>query len=483
MIAELKDIVGEQYASDAIEDRISYSRDMVSSLSGEFIPEYVVMPGNVEEIQQVVLLANKYKIPIYPYTFGTNAAGYTLPIKGGIVLGLKRLNRIIHIDKDAMAATIEPGVTWRYLAAKANKVGLQPTLPIGPYTGSPIGSFVLWNITGHAARFGADRVISLEAVLPNGEIIRTASSAMPDHEKLNPYLRYAYGPDITGLFRGSFGAFGIVTKVVYQLYPLGEVEKHVDVGFEDLSSLLRALKYIERHDITKYSIFFDRNLMINACAPDIKQLENVSERENIGNLFPKWLLTLGLSGPSQLVSLHEEMILEEAHTNKGQIVDLESYQVINGKKNDLIPGASLVINRMYEPHGAAASIVAVAPLYNIEKLVMLAESLIEEFDIRDPQSGAPLDLMVEGYPYDRGRNIYLELELSFDPMDKEATAKIKEARRAWVKRMIPLGGSLMMLNVAYTRMLMPTYSNLLRQIKQALDPHDILAPYKLLALS
>ena len=155
----------------------------------------------------------------------------------------------------------------------------------------------------------------------------------------------------------------------------------------------------------------------------------------------------------------------------------------NEKKNDLIPGASLVINRMYEPHGAAASIVAVAPPYNIEKLYHLAEKLIEEFDIRDPQSGSLLELVTEGYPYDRGRNIYLELELAFDPMDKEAIEKVKEARRAWVKRMIPLGGSLMMLNVSYTRMLMPAYSNFLKEFKKTLDPYDILSPHKLVDVS
>jgi hypothetical protein len=353
------------------------------------------------------------------------------------------------------------------------------TLPLGPYTGSPIGSFVLWNITGHASRYGADRVISLEVVLPDGEIIRTGSSAFPGHEKLNPYFRYAYGPDLTGLFRGSFGAFGVVTKAVYQLYPLAEQEKHIDAGFDDLPSLLNAMKRIERYDISKFCIFYDRNFLVNTCAPSIKQLKELGEIGKLREIFPSWILSIGLSGSKELISLHEEMVLEEVSRNHGDLFESKSTPVISERMNDLIPGASRVINRMYEPHGSAASVVAVAPPYNIYELWKIAGRLVEEFDIRDPLTKNLLDPPTIGYPYDRGRNVYLERELSFDPLDTGAKEKITKARRAWVRKMIPLGGSLMMLNVPYTRMLMPTYSNFLKEFKKILDPYDILSPHKL----
>jgi glycolate oxidase len=477
----LEMIVGKNYASCDLEDTITYSRDMVSPLSGEFIPDHVVMPGSVSEVQELLRVAESRRIPVYPYTHGTNAAGFALPFAGGMIVDLRRMNRILEIDEDTMTATIEPGVNWKRLDKEARKKGLRVTFPTGPYTGSPIASFLMWNITHYACRYGADRMVSLEAVLPNGEILRTGSAAFPGHERLNPYFRYAYGPDITGLYRGSFGAFGIVTKGVFELFPVGDVETHVDGGFEDLDSALQTMHRIEHMDISKYSNLFNAEFLVHCCAPDIEDLKSPQKIEEIGNSFPRWYLAVGLSGTAEQVDLYKEMVVEETERNGGRIMSLEGQ--IGDNLEDLVLGASRVINRMYEPHGAAASVISMVPLSQIPHLFQMGEDLIREFDIRHPYTGERLKPAGGCSPYDRGRNYYVELEFAFDPLDEESIMRVKKARNAWVKRAVTYGGSLPMITPVFAKWLMPSYYNILKGIKEFLDPDHLLSPNRVVPRS
>jgi len=178
----LIEVVGQENCSGDIEDLISYSRDLASPLVGECIPDIAVLPSEGEQVQEIVKTANRFCVPVYPYTFGTNVSGAALPKEGGILLDLKRMNRIIEINRECMAATIEPGVSWKALDKRAREKGLQVPLLGGPYTGSPVANFTNAPVSHYATRFGPDRVLSLEVILGNGEILRTASSGFPGHQ-------------------------------------------------------------------------------------------------------------------------------------------------------------------------------------------------------------------------------------------------------------------------------------------------------------
>jgi glycolate oxidase len=141
---ELAKIVGEEYVSIDKEDLVPYSRDVISKALKLYSADYVVAPGNVEEVQHVVKVANKYKVNLYPYAFGTSISAAALPREGGMMMVLRRMNRILKIDVDKRTATVEPGVTWSKLFFETKKFGLHPLgVGGGPNTGGLVGNFAL----------------------------------------------------------------------------------------------------------------------------------------------------------------------------------------------------------------------------------------------------------------------------------------------------------------------------------------------------
>ena len=254
ILGALESIVGPEHVSGDAPDMIPYIKDSYSTMMGRDVPlpDFVVMPNSAEEVQQIVKLANEHLFPIYPRSFGVNIAGSALPYNaGGVVLDLKRMDRIVEINQDTMTATIEPGVTWGRLRKEANKLGLD-VIPIGgPYQTSPVGNHLLTNITPYSSKYHCDRAVTLKAVLPNGEMLRTGSWASAEGGDVNPYFRYAYGPDMTGMFRGSMGNYGIIVELVERLRPLAPVENNLYFGFEELAPCLKFMQAVERLEFTR----------------------------------------------------------------------------------------------------------------------------------------------------------------------------------------------------------------------------------------
>ena len=123
VLDDMAKVVGEGFVSADPEDTIAYHKSApgIPELIGGVIPEYIVLPGSTEEVQEIVRLANKHKVPFYPYCFGT---WFFASYKGGIVVDLRRLNKIINIDEDNMTAMVEAGVPYGQLIKEARKRGL-----------------------------------------------------------------------------------------------------------------------------------------------------------------------------------------------------------------------------------------------------------------------------------------------------------------------------------------------------------------------
>jgi glycolate oxidase len=185
-------------------------------------PEFVALPGTVEDVQAIVKLANRLKFPVIP--IGTSLSGSCKANKAATVIldMAKRMKRIVELDAKNMYVVVEPGVTYAELHAEAIKKGL--THHGAPSSGSQ--SKVLANVVGIGAinakgyryGIGPDNMLGVEEVLPNGDLIWIGSPAMPG---AGYFWGEGPGPDFRGIVTGmgSYGSNGIVTKLAYKLHP------------------------------------------------------------------------------------------------------------------------------------------------------------------------------------------------------------------------------------------------------------------------
>lgn len=216
ILEELVSIVGKEFASNNKEELYIYSQDPGASIPRPV--DYVVMPKTTQEVQEIVKLGNKEKIPIIPMGGGLTLSGLTIPVNGGIVLDMKRMDEIIEINESSRYALIQPGVTSGQLSSylKNHHPNLQPPLPDAPPSVTIAGNALI-NGSGYISQRHGDHgslVNGLEVVLPTGDIAKFGSAAVSD-------FWFARGPipDLVGLFLSSFGTLGVITKLSIQLFP------------------------------------------------------------------------------------------------------------------------------------------------------------------------------------------------------------------------------------------------------------------------
>ncbi|MHA1357388.1 MAG: FAD-binding oxidoreductase [Candidatus Helarchaeota archaeon] len=241
VVNALQEIVGSDYVATDRETCYVYSQDC--SIEKGFVPDIVIRPANATQISQIMKLANKFKVPIYPRGAAASLVLMGVPLKPhALVIDLTRMNRIVELDEDSMSVTVETGITWGELEASLKEKGWYTGF-IGPGPGlsSTIGGAIsVCSVYYGSAKYGtaADITLGLEVVLPTGEIIRTGSAAL---EKAKRHTRYGIGFDATGLFCGDQGILGIKTEASLKLFPLPKAIGFFTYGYTDLDSCHDAL--------------------------------------------------------------------------------------------------------------------------------------------------------------------------------------------------------------------------------------------------
>ena len=240
----LAEIVGPEYVSTAAEDRYFYGRE--PGLMPPHAPDYIVLPKSTDEVQQIVALANRENIPVVPMGAGLSLTGLVIPLKGGIVVDMKRMNRILEVNEIARYALVEGGTSQGALKSYLEKhhPRLRHSIPDAPPTAT-IAANVSIHGQGRLTQqygFNSDLVSGLEVVTGAGDICRIGSCAFSG----NWFSKGAPLPDLSGLFLGWFGATGIVTKVAVKLYPRKKL-RDVEIFVTDRTDLVPEIVYEITH--------------------------------------------------------------------------------------------------------------------------------------------------------------------------------------------------------------------------------------------
>ena len=247
IIAALRGIVGEGNVLATLPEMEPYSHDEVVGLRAQ--PEVVVRPTTTEQVAQIMRLAQRERVPVTPRGAGMGLSGGAVPLHGGIVLSLEKMNRILEIDRENLMVTVEPGVLTGDIHRAVEAEGLFYPPDPASLDSCSIGGNIAEDAGGpRAVKYGVTKhfVCGLEVVLPSGEVITCGGKLVKD----------VTGYSLVQLFVGSEGTLGIVTRIILRLMPLPKVQVDLLVPYDDFQAAADTVSSIIAHRIVPATIEF-----------------------------------------------------------------------------------------------------------------------------------------------------------------------------------------------------------------------------------
>ncbi|MHA1629430.1 MAG: FAD-binding oxidoreductase [Candidatus Heimdallarchaeota archaeon] len=240
---KLLEIFGLKNVSDKEVDLFAYGKDfsLIAShwlLKGKIAakPDFIVWPENVKQISKLLKMATAEKVPVIPFGSGSGVVGGALPIHGGIIVDMKKMDKIVEINKVNLTATIQTGINGMNLERALNSKGFtMGHIPQSVYT-STLGGYLAHKAAGQfSTKYGKieDMILSLEAVLPDGTIIKS-----------KPAPRKSIGPQLDKFLIGSEGTLAIITEVTVRIWPLPEKRVLISYAFPSMAQALEAVRSI-----------------------------------------------------------------------------------------------------------------------------------------------------------------------------------------------------------------------------------------------
>jgi glycolate oxidase len=461
VLGELRAIVGEANVIADPELMIDYGHDEVAGEEHAHMPEAVVKPETAEEISQIVQLAVRERIPVTPRGAGSGLSGGAVPVYGGIVLSVERMNRILEVDRENMVAVVEPGVITNEINEEVAPYGLF-------YAGYPMSRetcFVGGNLAenaggGRAIKYGVTGryVLGLEVVLPTGEIVRLGGKRVKD----------VTGYDLIHLLIGSEGTLGIFTEVTLKLIPLPAARMVLLIPFADVRSAIDAVPQIMTQGrLIPTAVEFMDRLTVETV---YQYLEEDPPHPDIGAM-----LLIEVDGPNQ----------EQVEAMLEPIVDL---CLELGAFDVYVGNNPTNIERMWHVRESIAdAFKAICPVQSIEDIVVPLAQIPDLIPALEALS-AQYNVVVPCYGHAGDGNLHATV-VKGPEMPMEEWHEVLPDVLADLYRLVDsLGGTISgehgigSKRREYLPLVMdPALIRLQRQIKQAFDPHGILNPGKIFA--
>jgi FAD/FMN-containing dehydrogenase len=475
---ELKAMVGPEHVLKAQEVLEEYAQDL--SLAPPANPSLVVRPESTEEVQHIVKSANKYSVPLIPCSSGVHFYGCTVPADGGIVVDLRRMDRILKVDGRNRAIRIEPGVTWGKAQEEANSYGLRALNPLLSHTSKSALSSSLERepMLIPKAEYG-EPVLTMEIVLPSGEIFRTGSASVGSPEEIQTDLVGPSGPglDFYRLFQGAQGTMGIVTWVNLKSPPLPKLEKFFFVPLSSIEEAVKPIGAIQRRMLGAECFVLNGSDLASVLAERLPE-DLTTLKENL----PPWLLIQCLAGgerlPQEKVDYEQEDLLEVCEN-----FHIEPTTALPG-----LPDLGRVISNMArspwqkEPYWKQRFKGRFFDIFFYTKTSRVPEFTRAVFEQASTRGYPKGDIGCYVQPLDRARACYVEFTFPYSEQDREEKEGIDRLYNELSTLLMGMGAFFgrpygVWSNLVY-RGNAPLTSTL-KKLKRVLDPNNIMNPGRL----
>jgi glycolate dehydrogenase FAD-linked subunit len=451
LIDFLIDTVGKDQVTTELIDLISHSTD---ASMFKHRPEVVVYATTTEQVSAILKMVHEERIPITPLGGGTNLSGETVPVKGGIVLDLSRMDQILEINLEDRVAVVQPGVIYAGLNKRLTRQGFM--FPPDPSSGpvATIGGNVSTNAGGvRAGKYGVtkDYVRGLEVVLPGGRVMRTGTRA----------VKSSSGYNLSQIFVGSEGTLGVITEITLKVAPK-PTETYVTLAtFQTLVDAGRAVSQIMRSGAVPSVLEIVEKNCIKAINQntdlDLPEVEAILLTETDGFVKEDAMFQM-----NKIVDIFKEngvLEIKWAQTTE------EAEAIWNARKS-----AYAVISRL---NNAIIAEDVTVPLSKVPDMLNAIEEL-----------GAKHGLILPTVGHLSDGNIHPHF--SFDRTKPDEVARVKKAEEELCQKTIELGGTLSGehgIGLAKARFMSmehdPVAMDTMRSLKKMFDPHNILNPGKM----
>ena len=447
-IEELKGIVGQEWVSTGDSVRELHSHD--ESFHRSVLPDVVVWPHSTEEVSRLVRWAYERRVPVTPWGAGTSLEGNPIPVKGGMVIDLQEMNRILEIRQEDFQVDVEAGVVYKELNKELSRYGL--FFPPDPGAAATIGGMIGNNASGiRTVKYGPTReyVMRLVVVLPGGEVIRVGNRAR----------KSSSGYDLLRLFTGAEGTLGIVTEATLRLVGLPEnfmavratfptVKDATDTVFQVMSSGLvpSAMEFLDAEVVKVLNR--DRGLELEEAPTLLMEFDGYSEE-----------------------GLKEEMAFVEeiCRENRSSFIDKG---IGPDERNRLWEIRHLTFESIKRSHpGLEALIMDVAvPLSRYSEMVAFIKEEVSD---------------LTAYVFGHAGDGNIHVVVMDDPKDPERWRRVEEANRQVVLKALEFEGTCTGehgVGIGKREFALREHGealHLMRRIKELFDPQGLMNPGKI----
>jgi hypothetical protein len=475
---KLREIVGPENFSDDAEVLNAYATDF--SLVPAGVPNYVVKPKTVQEVQKIVQLANKNLLPVVPTSSAVHFHGAAIPKQGGVVVDLTRMNRILEVDEFNRRVRLEVGVNWEKATRELAKKGFRLMMPLAPHPmRSPVIDHLEREVITNTVYDYGEPMQGMGVVWPTGEIFRTGSASVPGYPNSPSKGGMPAGPgiDFYRFLQGAQGTMGIVTWANLKIEYIPTIDRVLLAPVDDLDYTIDFL-----HRILKVRIGQECLLLDNTELAALAAEKWPDDFESLRATLPPWTLILVMSAmarrPEEKLK-YEQNLLDDIIKNEFSEIKLA----------DSLPGfpgmGKKLLARLRQPWPKNKPYWKNRYLGGYQSIFFItrpnmAPQFIELMEAVAAQYGYPVD-DIGGYiqPIEHNRACQVQFDIFYDPTSEVDLELVSSLYRDAIGALASQGALFTrpygeLADLVYGSA--TGYATALRRVKKVFDPNNIMNP-------